>query len=175
MTLWNSTLKPGKPLQRKTQMRQTKPLARSCEKRGHGLAQRIAESLGRAIRHARGESNLLRSEQHRKNVAALRCAKCGILGFGQCAHANVTKGAGMKVCDSLTFSLCCDRPGVRGCHSLHDQGGIYTKAERARVEWEYVDATRAELIRRNQWPATVEEHYQRAIKPLARMVHGETA
>ena len=70
MSLWNSTLKPGKPLQRKVPMRQAKPLARGREKRGPGLAQRIAESLGRAIQHARGESNLLRSEQHRKNVAA---------------------------------------------------------------------------------------------------------
>lgn len=69
--IWNSTFKtPGKPMARKTPMHQAKPMTRSREKRGPGLAQRIAESLGRAIQHARGESGLLRSEQHRKNVAA---------------------------------------------------------------------------------------------------------
>lgn len=114
----------------------------------------------------------MRSEQHRKNVAALPCAKCGVVGLSQCAHANFDKGGALKVCDSLTFPLCCDRPGVRGCHSLHDQGGIYTKAERVRIEWEYVDATRAELIRQNKWGAEVEAHYQTAIVPLVRMVHG---
>lgn len=47
--------------------------------------------------------------------------------------------------------------------------------ERIRREWEYVDQTRAQLIRRNQWSAEVEQAYQLAIVPLARMVHAETA
>lgn len=170
---FNSTLKPGKPMQRKTPLQATKPMQRNREKKGKGLAQRIAESLGRAIQHARGESNLLRSAAHRQNVAGLPCAKCGIVGFSQAAHANATKGGSLKTCDSLTFPLCCDRPGVRGCHGLHDQGAIYAHQERVRVEWEYVDGTRAELIRKNKWPAHVEVAYQRAIAPLARMVHGE--
>lgn len=156
---WNSTLKPGKSLQRKA------PLRSSGPKKGKGLAQRIAESLGKAIQHARGESNLLRSEQHRRNVAALACVCCSKVGPSQCAHANATKGMSQKVCDSLTFPLCPD------CHRVHDQSGIFTKAERWKLEWEFADATRANLIRRNQWPAAVEAHYQRAIAPLARMVH----
>jgi len=168
---WNSTLRSGKPITRKTPLRQGKPMARSREKKGPGLAQRIAESLGRAIKHARGESNLLRNEQHRKNVAALPCARCGIVGFSQAAHANATKGGGIKTCDSLTFPLCCDRPGVRGCHNQHDQGGIYTREERVLKEWEYADWARAELIRRGLWSANTEAHYQKAIEPLARMVH----
>lgn len=165
--IWNSTLKPGKVLQRKTPLQSAKPMTRNHEKKGKGLAQRIADSLGRAIQHARGESNLLRSEQHRRNVATLGCACCGKSGSSQCAHANATKGAGMKACDSLTFPLCPD------CHRQHDQGGIYTKAERWLREWEYCDATRAQLIRRNQWPAEVEQAYQIAIQPLARMVHAD--
>lgn len=47
------------------------------------------------------------------------------------------------------------------------------RAERWRREWEYVDATRALLIRKGQWSPEVEAHYQRAIKPLAHMVHPE--
>lgn len=108
-----------------------------------------------------------RSEKHRRNVAALPCACCGIQNQSQCAHANATKGMGQKVCDSLTFPACPD------CHRAHDQGGVLPKAERWRREWEYVDATRALLIRRNQWPAEVEAAYQRAIVPLARVVHSE--
>jgi hypothetical protein len=162
---WNSTLKRGA-----SQLKRS-PMARSREKKGPGLAQRIAESLGKAIQHARGESNLLRSETHRKNVAALACAKCGIEKFSQAAHPNFDKGGAMKTCDSLTFPLCCDRPGVRGCHSMHDQGGIYTKQERPLIEWEHIDATRAALIRQNKWTTEVEAHYQRAIQPLVRVVH----
>jgi len=169
MKALNSTLKPGKPMQRKTPLQATKPMQRNREKKGKGLAQRIAESLGRAIQHARGESNLLRSEQHRRNVAALACVCCGKAGPSQCAHANATKGAGLKVCDSLTFPLCPD------CHRAHDQGGVYTKLERWKREWEFADATRAQLIRRNQWPAEVEIAYQKAIVPLARVVHAEVA
>jgi len=40
-------------------------------------------------------------------------------------------------------------------------------------EWEYADWARAELIRRGLWSANTEAHYQRAIEPLACMVHGE--
>ncbi|WP_269497790.1 hypothetical protein [Castellaniella sp. S9] len=152
---FNSTLKPGKPLQR------------NREKKGKGLAQRIAESLGRAIKHARGESGLLRSEAHRRNVAALGCLITG--RPAQACHANFGKGMGLKVCDSLCFPLCPE------LHREHDQGGGMTRLERIKREWEYVDRTRALLIRRNQWPAEVEAAYQIAIVPLARVVHGEAA
>lgn len=158
---WNSSL------QRKTPLHGKKPISRGAVKKGPGLAQRIAESLGRAIQHARGESNLLRSEQHRRNVAALPCACCGKHGPTQCAHINFGKALGRKVCDSLTFPLCPD------CHRHHDQGGMQ-RSLRHQLEWEYTDFARAELIRRNQWPAHVEEAYQRAIVPLARVVHPES-
>ncbi len=156
MKAFNSTLRPGKGLQRKT------PLRNSGPKKGKGLAQRIAESLGKAIQHARGESNLLRSEVHRRNVVALGCLITG--KPAQACHVNFSKGMSLKVCDSLTFPLCPE------LHREHDQGGI-PRMERIRREWEYVDQTRALLIRRNQWPAEVEAAYQKAIVPLARMVH----
>lgn len=162
---WNSTLKPGKPLQRKTPLQAKQTLRRHREKREKGLAQRIAESVGTAIKHLKGEAHLLRSEQHRRNVAALGCLVTG--KPAQACHVNFSKGMGLKVCDSLCFPLSPE------LHREHDQGGI-PRMERIRREWEYVDQTRALLIRKNQWPAEVEIAYQRAIEPLARVVHAET-
>src|SRR5690606_30998352 len=123
-------------LQRKTPLRPKAPMKRKSEKKGKGLAQRIAESLGRAIQHARGESNLLRSEAHRKNVAALGCLISG--KPAQACHVNFDKGMGLKVCDSLCFPLSPE------LHHQHDQGGM-PRQERWRREWEYVDQTRALL------------------------------
>lgn len=153
-------------LQRKTPLQAGKPMKRSREKRGPGLAQRIAQSLGRAIQHARGESSVLRSEAHRRNVAALPCVATGKPGPSQCAHVNFGKGMGLKSCDSLCFPLSPE------AHRAHDQGGM-PRQQRMRLEREYADATRAALIQRNQWPAEVEAAYQIAIQPLARVVHGE--
>lgn len=159
---WNSTL------QRKTPLKASKPMRRSAGKKGPGLAQRIAQSLGRAIQHARGESSVLRSEAHRRNVAALPCIATGKPGPSQCAHVNFGKGMGLKSCDSLCFPLSPD------AHRAHDQGGM-PRQQRLRLEWEYADATGAELIRRNQWPPEIEAAYQKAIQPLARAVHGGDA
>lgn len=159
MRAWNSTLKPSaRPLQR-SPMKKSAP-----KKRAPGLAQRVAESVGRALKHVRGESNLLRSESHRRNVAALGCLITG--QPAQACHVNFGKGMGLKACDSLCFPLS---PAL---HALHDQGGM-TRADRHRKEWEYVDATRALLMQKGQWSAEVERHYQLAIEPLARVVHKE--
>lgn len=169
MKAYNSTFKaPTKPMKRSAWNKQPP------KKRSAGLGQRVAEAVGTAFKHLRGESSLLRSEAHRKNVAALPCAKCGIEKLSQAAHPNAFKGMGLKACDSLVFPLCCTRPGITGCHADHDQGAIYTKQERAKAEWEFADATRAELIKQNKWPAEVEEAYQKAIAPLARLVHVDT-
>lgn len=157
MKAWNSTLKRGaSTLKRSPMNRSGKP------KVGKGLAQRIAESLGRAVQHARGESNLLRSEEHRRNVAGLGCLITG--KKAQACHVNFDKGMGLKVCDSLCFPLSPE------LHHQHDQGGM-PRAERQRLEWEYVDATRAQLIQKGLWTDKIEQHYQRAIEPLRRVVH----
>lgn len=156
MHTWNSTLKPSrKPMARSA----WKP--RSREKRGPGLAQRVAFAVGTNIKHER-ISDDKRNEQHRRNVAALGCLITG--KPAQACHVNFDKGMGLKVCDSLCFPLCPE------LHREHDQGGM-PRMERIRREWEYVDQTRALLIRRNQWPAEIEVAYQRAIVPLVRMVH----
>ena len=158
---WNSTM------QRKTPLKARNPLKpKQSAKSRFGLAQRVAQSLGRAIQHARGESSVLRSETHRRNVAALPCVATGKPGPSQCAHVNFGKGMGLKSCDSLCFPLSPE------AHRAHDQGGM-PRQQRLRLEWEYADATRAELIRRNQWRPEVEAAYQKAIVPLGTMVHGD--
>lgn len=150
---WNSTLK------RKTPLR-----ARSREKRTKGLGYQV-ESILNALRpHGSKPINVLRSESHRRNVAALDCVVCGRAGPSQCAHINFGKGMALKACDSATFPACPD------CHRSHDQGAVHTKTERWLREWEYVDWTRAELLKKNLWPRTVEAAYQVAIEPLARVV-----
>ncbi|HCP78962.1 MAG: hypothetical protein CML16_03125 [Pusillimonas sp.] len=152
-------------MQRKTPMRSSKSLkTKQSSKSRFGLAQRIAESLGRALKHRESESTVLRSVQHRRNVAALGCLITG--GEAQACHVNFGKGMGLKACDSLCFPLCPE------LHRQHDQGGM-SREERWKREWEYVDQTRAKLIRKGLWPTHVEQAYQVAIQPLARVVHPE--
>lgn len=69
---------------------------------------------------------------HYKRVAALPCARCGIELFSQAAHSNRHqdgKGAGLKANYLATFPLCCDRPGIVGCHYKHDQCIDMTREE----------------------------------------------
>lgn len=143
---------------KRTELVRKTPMKRSREARGKSIAATL--SFLRPI--GQKEIAVLRSEKHRKNVASLDCVVCGKSGPSQCAHINFSKAMGMKACDSVTFPAC-----VR-CHSMHDQGGV-PKAERRQLEWEYVDKTRAELLARNLWPASVEMYYQAAIEPLKRV------
>lgn len=106
-----------------------------------------------------------RSEKHRRAVADLDCIICDRYGPSQAAHVNFGKGMGLKASDALIFPACPT------CHTNHDQGGI-SKTDRWLIEWEYVDATRALMIRKNLWPIDVEQAYQVAIVPLASAVHG---
>jgi len=76
---------------------------------------------------------------HYKRVAGLPCARCGIESFSQAAHSNRHqdgKGAGLKANYLATFPLCCDRPGIVGCHYKHDQ---------------CIDGDRAEMDRRTEF------------------------
>lgn len=86
----------------------------------------------------------MNSEIHRRNVAALPCAECGIEGMSQCAHANsyrFGKGRGLKSNDLATFPLCATRPGEIGCHVKHDQYIGMTREEAADREITYVFKT----------------------------------
>lgn len=91
----------------------------------------------------------MKSEQHRRNVASLPCAECGIEGYSQCAHANgyeYGKGRGMKSSDLATFPLCCTRIGEVGCHVRHDQLIGMTKDEAREREHRYILTTLSQLF-----------------------------
>ncbi|WP_234704878.1 DUF968 domain-containing protein [Achromobacter marplatensis] len=156
---WNSTLK------RSTPMRTNAPMSWSKAERKEGLGRKVEIVMGFYRPPGHKLPTLLRSEQHRRNVAALNCACCGRHGPSQAAHANITKGMGLKACDSLTFPLCPE------CHRDLDQGGKFTKEARRQREWVYVDATRAELMALRQWTPEIELHYRAACEPL----HGASA
>lgn len=145
-------------LQRKT------PMKRSKSARGEGLGRKVEIVMGFYRPPGHKLPTLLRSEQHRRNVAALGCLVTG--KPAQACHVNLGKGGALKACDSLCFPLSPE------LHRQHDQGGL-PRAERWKREWEYVDATRAALIQLGKWPAEVEMHYQRAVEPLRRLVKGD--
>jgi hypothetical protein len=82
----------------------------------------------------------VRDESHRRWVASLPCYECRIHGYSQCAHPNSGKAKGKKLSDEGCFPMCCDRPGVKGCHSRFDQYEIVSRAdmpeyERRALEW----------------------------------------
>lgn len=87
----------------------------------------------------------MRSSSYRRAVAALPCVSCGLDGYSQAAHANGLewgKGMGLKADDAAIFPLCADRPGIRGCHSLFDQGALFDKATRREVTERWISWTR---------------------------------
>lgn len=87
----------------------------------------------------------MRDTAYLRRVAALPCVYCGIQGYSQAAHANTGKGMGIKASDHDTFPLCADRPESRGCHSLFDQGALFSKKERRDVERRWISWTRAAI------------------------------
>ena len=97
----------------------------------------------------------VRSEALRRAVASLPCVICGMPGYSQAAHGSEGKGMGIKACDLTLFPACCDRPGVRGCHSLLDQGALFTKAVRRERELVWAADTRRKLLALGLWPKGV--------------------
>ncbi|KVV12394.1 hypothetical protein [Burkholderia ubonensis] len=89
-----------------------------------------------------------RSERLRRAITTLPCMQCGVEGYTQAAHANYGKGGAQKASDAAIAALCADRPGVRGCHALLDQGGVLPKAERRAFEMEMVAKTYIALMER---------------------------
>ena len=94
----------------------------------------------------------LRNEHYLRAVASLPCCVCGIVGYSQAAHANRGKGAGFKTDDRTCFALCCDRPGVKGCHPKFDQYELYPKDAAALVAEAWGADTRRKIQMMGQWP-----------------------
>lgn len=94
----------------------------------------------------------VRSEAYRRAVASLPCAICRVPGYSQAAHGSAGKGMGLKACDLTLFPACCDRPGVRGCHSQLDQGALFTKAVRHQLEPAWAADTQRRIHAMGLWP-----------------------
>ena len=97
----------------------------------------------------------VRNEAYRRLVAAMPCVICGMVGYGQAAHGSAGKGMGIKASDLELFCLCADRPGVRGCHSLLDQGALFTKAVRRELEPVWAADTQRRIQAMGLWPKGV--------------------
>ena len=87
----------------------------------------------------------VRDERYRRLVAALPCCACGIYGHSQAAHPNTGKGLAMKASDDLCFPLCGPRYMERGCHAALDQGALFDKETRRRIERQWSEQTRQTL------------------------------
>ncbi|MBT2299255.1 hypothetical protein J7E70_02145 [Variovorax paradoxus] len=94
-------------------------------------------------------------EGYRRLVALLPCKICGIDGHSQAAHPNTDKGTGTKTDDRLCFPLCCDRPGVRGCHPQFDQHALLSKAARRAIEPAWGADTRRQIAAMGLWPKSL--------------------
>lgn len=86
------------------------------------------------------EPEPVRDESYRRWVASLPCFECGIQGFSQAAHPNTGKAKGKKLSDDKCFPMCCDRPGIKGCHGKFDRYELVMRwamadYERAALEW----------------------------------------
>ena len=97
----------------------------------------------------------VRSEALRRAVASLPCVICGMPGYSQAAHGSEGKGMGIKACDLTLFPACCDRPGVRGCHSQLDQGALFTKAVRRELEPVWAADTQRRIKAMGLWPTNL--------------------
>lgn len=99
--------------------------------------------------------DVCRHEGYRRLVALLPCKLCGVDAYSQAAHPNTDKGTGIKTDDRMCFPLCCDRPGVRGCHPQFDQHALMTKAARRAIEPAWAADTRRQIIAMGLWPANL--------------------
>ena len=102
------------------------------------------------------KDDAVRSEEYRRLVAQLPCKHCGVHGHSQAAHPNTGKGAALKTDDRLCFPLCCDRPGVQGCHPKFDQHALYSRAARREIEPAWAADTRRQITAMGQWPANLQ-------------------
>lgn len=115
-------------------------------------ARRVAPTVFTELVLVQPKENAIVSEAYRRLVAAMPCKVCGIQGFSQAAHPNTGKGQGIKTDDRLCFALCCDRPGVQGCHPKFDQGAMYPRHVRRLLEPAWAADTQRQIQARGQWP-----------------------
>lgn len=84
----------------------------------------------------------VRNRAYREWVTSHECFACSIVGWSQAAHSNSPKhgkAKGLKADDRFIFSLCSDRPGKMGCHTMHDTLIDMDREERRELEEQYVE------------------------------------
>lgn len=113
---------------------------------------RVAPTIIKSQPVATPKQDVVRSEAYRRLVAGLPCKICGVSGYSQAAHPNTGKGGGIKTDDRLCFALCCDRPGVQGCHPKFDQGALFGREVRRALEIRWTQETQDEILRNGDWP-----------------------
>lgn len=106
---------------------------------------------------AHPKENAVQSEPYRRLVAARPCINCNVHGFSQAAHPPPT-GKGRKEDDRLTFSLCCTRPGVTGCHVEFDQRRLIPPAKMRTQAAKWGKETRAAIRAEGAWPKRLAQY-----------------
>lgn len=90
------------------------------------------------------KTNPLQHEGYRRMVASMACIRCGVVGASQAAHVP-PDGKGIKQDDRLTFPLCCDTPGLKGCHTQFDQFKLMPKPKAVKQGLKWAAQTWAQL------------------------------
>lgn len=100
------------------------------------------------------KENPLRSEAYRRLVAAMPCAHCGKGSRSQHAHENFMKGKCLKLDDRRGMPLCCDEPGLEGCHTKFDQYRLlpFGRAAHVVMGQAWAKQTRAAILAAGLWP-----------------------
>lgn len=168
MRLLNSTLKPGKGLQRKTPMKRGNTL-----KTNHSAKSRFGSK-------SRGPTTAERS--FLTAMADQGCILCRRLGYpgtpAEIHHLRCGMGMAQRNSDEMAIGLCPEHHrGATGYHGLGRRAfertyGV-TELDLMREAWEVMDAGRADRISHNAWSTADELEYHQVIQSLARMVHGE--
>lgn len=105
------------------------------------------------------KENALEHEGYRRLVAAFDCIHCGKANRSQHAHENEQKGKALKLDDRRGMPLCCDEPGLEGCHTQFDQyrllpGGREAHVAQGRI-WARI--TRVAIKASGLWPKNLPE------------------
>lgn len=108
--------------------------------------------VGSVLANPITKAHPVRNEAYRRAVASLPCVICKVPGYSQAAHGSAGKGMGLKACDTTLFPACCDRPGVRGCHSQLDQGAMFKKVVRHELEPVWAADTQRQIMALGLWP-----------------------
>ena len=100
---------------------------------------------------------IVRSKAYLRLVASLPCINCGLHDYSQAAHVPAS-GKGMKESDFSTFPLCCNRPGVNGCHQNFDLYAMFPDSQETReVGSRWASETRALLNLMGLFPTNLQK------------------